>query len=91
LTLLNPLTVAYFGALILGGGGAALQTTSGRILFVLGAGLASFSWQTLLAAIGALAGRHLSPRFQGMTSLVGNLIVVALGVRIIVRLLLPEI
>lgn len=83
LTLLNPLTVAYFAALILGRG-ANLNFTSGeRALFVIGAGLASLSWQTLLAGVGALAHRHLSPRAQVLTSIAGNLVVIGLGLRII--------
>lgn len=88
LTLLNPLTVAYFGAVILGGGVGSLDTTAGRALFVAGAALASLSWQTFIAAIGALAHRHLSPRFQVVTSVVGNLVVVGLGVRILVQVLM---
>ncbi len=86
LTLLNPLTVVYFGSLILGNGAGALQTANARLLFVAGAGLASLSWQSLLAVIGALAHRRLSPQLQRMTSLLGNLIVIALGLRILWRL-----
>ena len=82
LTLLNPLTVAYFGALILGGG-AELGSWEGAAAFVSGAVLASLSWQTLLAGLGALAHRHLSPRFQRAASLAGNLIVIGLGVRLL--------
>jgi arginine exporter protein ArgO len=82
LTLLNPLTVAYFAALILGGG-AELGSWEARVSFVLGAALASLSWQTLLAGLGALAHRHLSPRFQRIASLAGNLIVIGLGVRLL--------
>jgi arginine exporter protein ArgO len=44
LTLLNPATVIYFAALILGRGGAG-----GGVWFVVGAFLASASWQLLLA------------------------------------------
>ncbi len=82
LTLLNPLTIAYFGSLILGGS-RALSTVGDRAAFVAGAGLASLSWQLLLAGVGALAHRHLSPRFQTLTSVVGNLIVIGLGARIL--------
>ena len=80
LTLLNPLTVAYFTALILGRG-AEIARWGGRAAFVLGAALASLSWQSLLAASGALGHRHLSPRVQRAASLLGNLIVVGLGIR----------
>lgn len=80
LTLLNPLTVTYFAALILGG--SELNPGWGaRLAFVLGAALASLSWQTLLAVAGALAHKHLSPAFRIFTSLAGNCIVIGLGVR----------
>ena len=88
LTILNPLTIAYFGALILGRDAEATVTTFDRILFVVGAALASFSWQILLAGLGSLANKRLSPRFQRTTSIVGNLVVIALGMRIVVLLLL---
>lgn len=87
LTLLNPLTVAYFGSLILGLHEGALATASMRAAFVVGAGLASLSWQSLLAGLGALAHRRLSPRFQTATSVIGNVIVLGLGVRILLQLL----
>jgi arginine exporter protein ArgO len=61
LTILNPMTVAYFAALVLGlpavQGGAAE-----RIAFALGAFAASASWQLLLAGAGGLMHRHASPR-----------------------------
>ncbi len=79
LTLLNPLTVAYFGALILGGSADQLASFGGKLLFVAGAGAASFSWQTLLAALGAAGHRRFSPRLQLLASLVGNLIVISFG------------
>ncbi len=82
LTLLNPLTVAYFAALILGGS-AELASWGQRGAFVFGAGLASLSWQSLLAATGALAHRSLSPRAQAGISLLGSLIVAILGVRML--------
>jgi threonine/homoserine/homoserine lactone efflux protein len=82
LTLLNPLTITYFAALILGGS-AEIPDWSGRLIFVIGAALASLSWQSLLAATGALGHRHLSPRLRKGTSLLGNLIVVGLGVKML--------
>lgn len=86
LTILNPLTVVYFGALILGGNVINLNTLDARYWFVFGAGLASLSWQTLLAIVGALAKQHLSPRFQSLTRIIGNLVVLGLGVRILFNL-----
>ncbi len=87
LTLLNPLTIAYFSALILGRDAGATTTLGERVAFVVGAGLASLSWQTLLAGLGALAHRHMSSRLQILTSLLGNLVVIGLGLRILLGLL----
>ncbi len=81
LTLLNPLTIAYFAALILGGSGGMLVTAFDRAAFVAGAVLASLSWQTLLAALGALAHQRLSPRAQRVTTIIGNLMIIGLGAR----------
>ena len=74
LTLLNPATVIYFAALILAlpnlGHGPAE-----RAAFVAGAFLSSLSWQTTLAAIGAVAHHRLPPRFQLAISLLGNVVI----------------
>lgn len=83
LTLLNPATVAYFAALILGLQAGAPATLTSKLEFVLGAFLASWSWQSLLAAVGALAHRHLPAGFRLGSVIVGNLIIMALGVRIV--------
>ena len=81
ITILNPSTVVYFAALILGlpdlGPGIAT-----RLEFVVGAGLASLSWQTLLAAAGAVARHRLPPRFQVGISVLGNVIICAFAVGI---------
>ncbi len=87
LTILNPLTITYFAALILGRDAGATVTPLDRLLFVLGAALASLSWQMLLAGLGSLANQRLSPQFQRLTSITGNLIVIALGLRIVFSLL----
>jgi arginine exporter protein ArgO len=87
LTLLNPLTVAYFAALMLGRGAAHPLSPAGRLAFVAGAWLASWSWQTLLAASGALARRLLSPRAQRLTALAGNAVVIGFGWRILAGLI----
>jgi arginine exporter protein ArgO len=79
LTLLNPATVVYFAALVLGRGGAG-----GGGWFVAGAFLASASWQLLIAASGALAGRLLTgERAQLITSLVSSLVIAALAIMLV--------
>ena len=86
LTLLNPLTVAYFAALVLGRGPENSLSPAGRLAFVAGAWLASWSWQSLLAASGALAQRLLSRRAQQLTTILGNAVVIGFGLRILAGL-----
>ena len=83
ITFINPLTVVYFTALVLGRGSYAGMTLADQIVFVIGAGLASLSWQTLLAILGGLGRERLSPRFQYIAVILGNLIILALGVLIL--------
>jgi len=85
LTIINPLTVIYFTALILGRGTTGSQyITAGLLLFVAGAALASLSWQSLLAVLGAAAHTRLSNGFRRGAVAFGNLVVLALGLRILV-------
>ena len=90
LTLLNPLTIVYFAAYILGRQPAAQSPSpAAAAAFALGAGLASISWQTLLAALGGLGRRSITPRFRTFAVAAGNLIVLALGIRILAQSLMP--
>jgi arginine exporter protein ArgO len=86
ITLLNPMTVAYFGALVLGlpalRGGAAE-----RLVFAAAAFVASASWQLLLAAFGSLLHRHASPGAIRATSVAGDLIILGFAARIALTLL----
>jgi arginine exporter protein ArgO len=85
LTFINPLTVVYFAAVVLGLGLADDLSVGGGALFVTGAFLASLSWQTFLAGIGALVGHKLPRRFQIGAVVAGNMVVIAMAVLIIVR------
>ncbi|MCW3843062.1 LysE family transporter [Micromonospora yasonensis] len=81
LTLLNPATVVYFAALVLGRGGAGDAGTGAALLFVLGAFLASASWQLLIAGGGTLIGRALTgSRGRRITALLSSAIIAALAV-----------
>jgi len=84
LTLINPLTVVYFGALVLGlpAAGAGGVDPAGKAAFVVGALLASLSWQTLLAAVGALLHRRLPPGVAAAVGFAGNLVVLGLAATI---------
>ena len=78
LTIVNPSTVVYFAALVVGlpavSGGAAE-----RLVFAAGAFIASIAWQSLLAVVGAVVHRRLPPSARLYTSLIGNVIVLALA------------
>jgi arginine exporter protein ArgO len=79
LTLLNPATVIYFAALVLGSGGAG-----GGVWFVAGAFLASASWQLLIAGGGSLIGRFLTgDRGRLITALVSSLVIAALALHLL--------
>ena len=80
LTIINPTTIIYFAAVVVGLGVASGLTPVGGILFCVGAFTASLSWQTLLAITGASAGRRMSPRVQSVTMIVGNLLILGLAV-----------
>ena len=84
-TLVNPFTVAYFAAFVLGGSAGDLASGAARAVFVAGFALASFSWNTLLAAFGAATHRFLSPRAQLLISALGNVLVIGLGARMLLR------
>ncbi|MFB6890288.1 LysE family transporter [Kitasatospora sp. NPDC056327] len=82
LTLLNPLTVVYFTALVLGGRTGPGPLGPG-LLFALAAFAASAGWQALLATGGALLRRVLTgPRGRLLTGLAGNAVVLAFAVHL---------
>jgi arginine exporter protein ArgO len=79
LTLLNPATVIYFAALVLGRGGSG-----GGFWFVAGAFLASASWQLLVAGGGSLIGRVLTgERGRLITALVSSVVITVLALKIL--------
>ncbi|MET9929544.1 MULTISPECIES: LysE family transporter [unclassified Streptomyces] len=83
ITVLNPLTVLYFTALVLGGRPAAGPAEA--VVFVLAAFAASASWQLLLAAAGTLLGRTVTgPRARLATALASSALIVALAVGVVV-------
>jgi threonine/homoserine/homoserine lactone efflux protein len=85
LTVINPLTVVYFAAIVVGLDVAAGLTAVDAVAFVIGAFLASLSWQTLLAAVGAVAGRRLPAHFATVAAIGGNLVVLGLAALILLR------
>jgi arginine exporter protein ArgO len=85
LTLLNPMTIVYFGALVLGRGDHAALTAGRAVAFVVAAFAASASWQLLLAGGGALVGRVLtSPRGRLVTALAASAVIVVLSITLVI-------
>jgi arginine exporter protein ArgO len=87
LTLLNPTTIVYFVALVLGGqatGGVAAGGAAGAV-FVAAAFAASASWQLLLAGGGSVLGRVLTgPRGRLLTSVASCVVIAAFAVALLV-------
>ncbi|WBB75478.1 LysE family transporter [Micromonospora sp. WMMD1128] len=80
LTLLNPATVLYFAALVLGRRDAADPDPVTAALFVTGAFVASASWQLLVAGGGSVVGRVLTgPRGRLVTGLVSSALIAGLA------------
>lgn len=84
LTVINPLTVIYFGAFVFGLGIAEDFNAVEGTLFACGAFLASLSWQTLLAGVGGVARHRLPETLRTGAVVVGNSIVLAMAVVILV-------
>ncbi|PZF91920.1 LysE family transporter [Micromonospora deserti] len=82
LTLLNPATVVYFAALVLGRDADPDPLAAG--LFAAGAFVASASWQLLIAGSGSALGRLLtSARGRLVTALLSSALIALLALRMI--------
>lgn len=85
ITLLNPTTVIYFAALVLGTRTGATAGFWEQAVFVTAAFVASASWQVLLAGGGALLGRALTGhRGRLVTALVAAAVMTVLALRMAV-------
>lgn len=76
MTLLSPMTVVYFAALVLGSSGSIDPGIIERGVFVVAAFVASSSWQLLLAGGGALLGRALTGHLGRLLTAVGSSVVI---------------
>lgn len=84
MTLLNPMTVIYFAALVLGGQSAADPGLLERAVFVIAAFMASASWQLALAGGGALLGGALTGALgRLLTALTSSLVIVLLALALV--------
>jgi arginine exporter protein ArgO len=85
LTLLNPITVTYFAALILGLTATGVGFAE-KGAFVVGAFAASLSWQLVLAGLGAFLHRRLPPAARTAVVLLGTAIIFGFAALIAVDL-----
>ncbi|GHE39680.1 lysine transporter LysE [Streptomyces longispororuber] len=84
ITLLNPMTVVYFAALVVGTGTGAEPDRLGQAVFTGAAFAASASWQLLLAGGGALLGRALTGRRGRLvTALTSSAVITALAAHLL--------
>lgn len=84
LTMMNPITVIYFAALVLGDQSAAAPDHLRQAVFVLAAFAASASWQLLLAGGGALLGRALTGhRGRLITAVTSSTVICALALHLL--------
>jgi arginine exporter protein ArgO len=85
LTALNPATVIYFTALVLGRQATATAGPAANTVFVLATFVASASWQLGLVAGGGLVGRLFgTPRGRFATALIAGAVTVALAIKLVV-------
>jgi threonine/homoserine/homoserine lactone efflux protein len=83
LTLLNPMTVIYFSALVVGRQAGAGDAAGGAV-FVAAVAAASASWQLLVAGSGSLLGRLLTgTRGRLVTALGSSGLIIVLAVRLV--------
>lgn len=85
MTMMNPLTVVYFTALVLGRQAAAASGHADQAVFVLAAFAASASWQLFLAMGGAFLGRVLTgSRGRLITAMTSSILIGVLAVRVLI-------
>lgn len=85
LTLLNPATIIYFGALVLGRRADDGLSAAGEAVWVAAAFVASASWQLLIAGGGTLLGKVLTgPRGRLWTALTSAAVIAVLAVMLLV-------
>ncbi len=88
MTMLNPTTIIYFTALVVGSQDATIPTHLEQAVFVLAAFIASASWQLALATSGAGLGRLLTtPTARLLTALLSALLITALALHLLLTTL----
>ncbi|GAA1502956.1 LysE family transporter [Streptomyces albidochromogenes] len=86
MTMMNPATVIYFAALVLGSQSTGPPDHAEQAVFVLAAFVASASWQLLLAGGGALLGRALTgSRGRLVTAMASSTLIVAFALHLVLQ------
>jgi threonine/homoserine/homoserine lactone efflux protein len=86
ITMLNPVTIIYFAAIVLGSQHGTAPSHLDQVTFVCAAFAASASWQLLLALGGALLGRVLvGYRGRIITAAGSSILIMLLALRLIAR------
>ncbi|MCW2858195.1 MAG: Lysine exporter protein [Marmoricola sp.] len=81
ITAVNPATVVYFAAIVLGGS-VHLHGLSQGAVFIAAAFAASASWQVLVASLGSGLGHWISgPRGRRTTGILAAVVIAALALR----------
>lgn len=84
ITMMNPMTLIYFAALVVGNKTTVAPDYLDKAVFVVAAFVASASWQLLLAGGGAVVGRMLAGRRGRLcTSLVSGAVMAVLAVQLL--------
>lgn len=85
MTMMNPLTIVYFTALVLGRQAAVTPGRMDQAVFVVAVFVASASWQLVLAGGGAFLGRVLTgSRGRLVTGLASSILIGVLAVHLLV-------
>ena len=85
MTMMNPLTIVYFTALVLGRQAAATPGRTDQAVCVVAVFVASASWQLVLAGGGAFLGRVLTgSRGRLVTGLASSILIGVLAVHLLV-------
>ena len=84
MTMMNPLTIVYFTALVLGRQAAATPGRIDQVAFVAAVFVASASWQLVLAGGGAFLGRVLTgSRGRLVTGLASSVLIAVLAAHLL--------
>jgi len=85
MTMMNPLTVLYFIALVLGRQSGVAPVLADQAVFVLAVFVASASWQLALAGSGAFLGRLLTgSRGKLITAMVSSFLIGGLALHLLI-------